>query len=175
MLQIGSVKRQPNPRERDGEDGSPHANVGARCTRIGRPDGVDLLVPNSLLLEHSVVNWTLSDQSIRTSVTVGVEYGSPSRRVAETLEAAIRSHSRVLVARGVNVLFEDFGGNALVFTAHFWTEIQSPMELATIRSEIRHTIEERFLATGIAIASPERRVDLAVSRPLDVRLVGPEP
>ena len=40
--------------------------VGNRSTRIRRTDGVHLLVPNSQLLERTVVNWTLVDQSIRS-------------------------------------------------------------------------------------------------------------
>ena len=58
-------------------------SVGNRSTRIRRTDGVHLLVPNSQLLERTVVNWTLVDRDIRTSVRVGVAYGSPVRRVQE--------------------------------------------------------------------------------------------
>ncbi|NIO42657.1 MAG: mechanosensitive ion channel, partial [Burkholderiales bacterium] len=53
--------------------------IGNRSTRIRRVDGVHLLVPNSLLLEQTVVNWTLVDKEIRTVVRVGVTYGSPVR------------------------------------------------------------------------------------------------
>ena len=40
-------------------------DVGARCTRMRRDDGVDLMVPNSRLLENTVINWTLADPRIR--------------------------------------------------------------------------------------------------------------
>ncbi|MDH3434136.1 MAG: mechanosensitive ion channel, partial [Gammaproteobacteria bacterium] len=35
--------------------------IGNRSTRVRRTDGVHLLVPNSQLLERTVVNWTLVD------------------------------------------------------------------------------------------------------------------
>ena len=41
--------------------------VGNRSTRIRRTDGVHLLVPNSQLLERTVVNWTLA--TIRSFLT----------------------------------------------------------------------------------------------------------
>jgi hypothetical protein len=40
-------------------------NLGTRCSRVRKFDGVDVLVPNSYLLEKNVVNWTLSDSHHR--------------------------------------------------------------------------------------------------------------
>ena len=45
-----------------------------------------MLVPNSKLLENTVVNWTLSDKQFRVSITVGVAYGSDIELVRRTLE-----------------------------------------------------------------------------------------
>ena len=42
--------------------------IGGRCSRIRRTDGIDMLVPNSQLLENTVVNWMLVDRNVRTSV-----------------------------------------------------------------------------------------------------------
>ena len=63
--------------------------VGNRSTRIRRSDGVHMLVPNSQLLERTVVNWTLVDEEIRTTVRVGVAYGSPVQKVAELIRKAV--------------------------------------------------------------------------------------
>jgi len=45
--------------------------IGGRCSQIRRYDGIDILVPNSSLLEKDVVNWTLSDKLLRMKVSVG--------------------------------------------------------------------------------------------------------
>ena len=68
--------------------------IGNRSTRIRRVDGVHLLVPNSSLLERNVINWTLVDRAIRSTVRVGVAYGSPVRKVAELIDQAVREHCR---------------------------------------------------------------------------------
>ena len=47
-------------------------SIDTRSTRIRRPDGVHMLIPNSALLENTVVNWTLIDYLTRTVVRVGV-------------------------------------------------------------------------------------------------------
>ena len=60
--------------------------INTRSTRIRRTDGVHLLVPNSQLLENTVVNWTLLDRMLRCVVRVGVAYGSDVDKVKEILE-----------------------------------------------------------------------------------------
>ena len=146
--------------------------IGNRSTRIRRVDGVHLLVPNSQMLERVVVNWTLIDQNIRTTVRVGVAYGSPPRRVAELLEQAIRSQIDVLSDPAPRVIFEDFGDNALIFDSIFWCKVGGERELRQIRSNIRFKISELFAAEHITIAFPQRDVHLDNLSPLQIKLVG---
>lgn len=146
-------------------------DVGARCTRIRRADGVDLLVPNSRLLETTVVNWTLSDPRVRTSVAVGVSYGSRTDVVAEVLERCARTHPSVLPGEPVDVFFEDFAADALSFEVHFWTEVGA-IELRRVRSDIRFAVEAGCREAGIEIAFPQRDVHLRATEPFPVRLLG---
>ena len=64
--------------EIDGTSGTVQ-EINTRSTKIHRVDGVHMLVPNSKLLEETVVNWTLVNRLIRTTVRVGVAYGSQLR------------------------------------------------------------------------------------------------
>ena len=144
--------------------------VGNRSTRIRRIDGVHVLVPNSQLLERVVVNWTLRDRKFRSSVRVGVEYGSPVRRVEQLMHKTAVSHKNILSEPAPVVVFEDFGDNSLVFDLFFWCEMTPGTELRLIRSDIRFMIEELFRENGIIIAFPQRDVHLDVSGPIDVRM-----
>ena len=130
-----------------------------------------ILVPNSQLLEQKVVNWTLVDRDIRNTVRVGVAYGSPVRRVAELIRQAIDEHESCKTEPPPVVIFEDFGDNALIFDAYFWSEVFSEKELRLIRSELRFRIEELFNEAGIVIAFPQRDVHLDSARPIEVRLL----
>jgi len=134
--------------------------INTRSTRIRRVDGVHLLIPNSQLLENTVVNWTLVDHTTRASVRVGVAYGSPARRVAELLEQAAVEHPQVLADPKPVVFFEDFGDNALIFDLFFWVLADSEKNLRRIRSDIRFHVDEQFAAAGIVIAFPQRDVHL---------------
>ncbi len=149
--------------------------IGTRSTRIRRIDGVHLLVPNSQLLERTVVNWTLVDKEIRTTVRVGVEYGSPIHRVAELILEAVNAQPETRSEPAASVVFEDFGDSALVFDAYFWCEVGGEKLLRDIRSDIRFRITDLFNKDGIVIAFPQRDVHLDSPGPVEVRLIDAEP
>ena len=145
--------------------------VGTRSTRIRRSDGVHMLVPNSLLLERTVVNWTLVDEEIRTSVRVGVAYGSLAKKVAELILQAVADQVESKAEPAPSVVFEDFGDNALIFDAFFWCDVGGEKALREIRSAIRFRISELFEKNDIVIAFPQRDVHLDAGGPLEIRLL----
>jgi len=145
--------------------------IGNRSTRIRRIDGVHMLVPNSLLLEQTVINWTLIDQQIRSTIRVGVAYGSPVRRVAELIGQAMAEQKEIKPEPAPIVVFEDFGDNALIFDAYFWCDVAGERELRSIRSDVRFRITDLFAENDIVIAFPQRDVHLDAQMPLPVRVV----
>ncbi|MEJ2138647.1 MAG: mechanosensitive ion channel [Gammaproteobacteria bacterium] len=145
--------------------------INTRSTRIRRVDGVHLLIPNSHLLENTVVNWTLVDRLTRGHVRVGVAYGSPVRLVAQLIEQAVKEDAHVLETPAVMVIFDDFGDSALIFDVYFWIEASGEKDLRVIRSDIRFRIDELFREHNVTISFPQRDVHLTSLTPVQVALV----
>ncbi len=145
-------------------------HIGARSTRVRTGANLEILVPNSKFLENNVTNWTLSDTRTRTSVSVGVAYGSPVAEVIGRLKQVIREQDNVLLTPEPIVLFEDFGDSSLSFEVHFWVQMKRIMDGSKVRSSVRAAIDEDFRRSGIVIAFPQRDVHIDMSSPLEVRL-----
>jgi small-conductance mechanosensitive channel len=141
--------------------------INNRSTRIRRVDGVHMLVPNSTLLESTVTNWTLVDDRIRGTVTVGVEYGSPVKLVHDVMEEVCNTHEAILDDPAPRVFFDDFGDNALMFEASFWVRAGSELAVRGVRSDLRFAIEAAFREHGIVVAFPQRDVHLDGTLVLD--------
>lgn len=151
------------------------AEVGARCTRIRRVDGVEILVPNSILLESIIINRTLSDKKYRSILPVGVVYGSPIERVADILRDISYNHKSILSEPKPEVFFVEFGDSALMFELYFWVEVDQIIELRRIQSEVRFAIDKKFREENIVIAFPQRDLHIDTSTgPLDIRLIPPD-
>ena len=119
-----------------------------------------MLMPNSALLENTVVNWTLIDKQTRTVVRVGVAYGSPVKLVADLILQAALEQDCLLKEPQPRVFFEDFGDNALIFDLYFWVHAEAERNLREVRSDIRFRISELFDENEIVIAFPQRDVHL---------------
>ncbi|RBP51663.1 mechanosensitive ion channel family protein [Arenicella xantha] len=144
--------------------------VGTRSTRVHRVDGVHLLVPNSKLLENTVTNWTLVDQFIRTTVRVGVAYGSDPDQVSRLFREAVVAQPEVQQLPKPEIVFEDFGDNALIFEALMWCDVLGPKPLRQVRSEIRYRMSRLFTENNIVIAFPQRDIHLYTDSPLKVTM-----
>jgi small-conductance mechanosensitive channel len=145
--------------------------IGNRSTRIRRTDGVHLLIPNSQMLERVVVNWTLIDDMIRTSLRVGVAYGSPVRLVADLILQAVTEQAEVQAEPEPSVVLDDFGDNAIVFDTYLWCEVNGERALRQVRSAIRFRIAELFDENGIVISFPQRDVHLDSLSPLQIQML----
>ena len=133
--------------------------IKTRSTHIRRLDGVYVVVPNSHLLENEVTNWTLTNRVVRTSVIVGVAYGSNVELVTRLLEQAADEHDSILDDPERTVLFDDFGDSALIFELMVWMKVVSGARgLRAVRSDLRYRIESLFREHDVVISFPQRDV-----------------
>jgi small-conductance mechanosensitive channel len=113
---------------------------------------------NSYLLENTVTNWTLTDPTVRTSVLVGVAYGSDVQLVAQLLEQAADENPYVLTTSPKSVVFENFGDSALIFELLVWINFQADRPLRLVRSDLRFAIDRLFRENGVVISFPQRDI-----------------
>ncbi|MBK7744416.1 MAG: mechanosensitive ion channel [Betaproteobacteria bacterium] len=165
-IQIGDIV------DVDGINGTV-TTVDLRSTTVRSFEGLETMVPNSMLLENKVTNWTLSDRKVRRTVKVGVAYGTPMRDAAELLEACARRHGNVLGDPAPYVIFEDFADSAQLLVLHFWVELGPKVSGTQVASDLRFMIEKQFAEAGISIAYPQRDLHLYTARPLQVEVVEP--
>jgi len=131
--------------------------IGARCTRVQTFENIDILVPNSVFLEKSIVNRSKADKLYRARVAVGVAYGSDTRAVEKLLNEVARSHPLVLSDPEPFVLFQAFGASTLDFELFVWLKLD---DVGKVPSELRHRIGESFASQGIEIAFNQLDVHL---------------
>jgi small-conductance mechanosensitive channel len=142
-------------------------SINTRFTRLRRIDGVHMMIPNSQLLENTVINWTIVDRTLRSSVRVGVQYGSDVQTVKRLLDEILANNPDILEDPAPAVVFEDFGDSALIFDAFFWIELTADRSLRGVRSALRFEIDRVFKENDIVIAFPQRDIHVDGSLKLE--------
>lgn len=142
--------------------------LGIRATIARGLNEEDLIIPNSLLVQATVKNYTLRDALYRIDAPVGVAYGSDMREVRDVLETMVegiewRSHQQEPV-----VFMKEFGSSAVNFQVSVFTE--NPWNLRKQRSELNEAIWWALKDAGITIAFPQ--LDLHLDPQISRALVG---
>jgi potassium efflux system protein len=142
--------------------------IQIRATTIRNWDRKELLVPNKNFITQELLNWSLSDQTTRILIRVGIAYGSDVQRAMLIMEEVAAEHERVMEDPAPFVVFEEFGDNALLLSLRCY--IDDLDYRLRITSELNETINARMNEAGIEIAFPQRDVHLDTRKPLDIRI-----
>lgn len=126
-------------------------SIGLRSSTIRDVKGMETLIPNSSFLERYLTNWTYSSRLGRFSLRVGVPYGIAAQQVAELLSALALQHPTVLKQPPPQVLLDEFGSQARIFTMNYWLEIAPEIDPNGIASELRFAIEQKFTEGGLKV------------------------
>jgi small-conductance mechanosensitive channel len=144
--------------------------IGLRASVLQLWDGTETLIPNSSLLENNVSNWTYTNRKVRFTITVGVAYGSDTRRVVQLLGDVAERHGVVEKDPAPQVLFTDFGESTLTFELRYWVDVIKG-NAAAVGSDLRQMISGSFVEHGVVIAFPQRDLRLTAVNPIPVTVV----
>ena len=145
--------------------------IGMRSTVLSSIGNRHYIIPNSKLLQNEIHNWTLKDHILRTSVTVGVAYGSPVDEVEKILHESAKNIEVSLKNKEILVIFESFGDSALIFEIYFYFIVKDHFSLRKAQSELRKEIDKNFRKHDIVISFPQRDLHLKFEKPTDINLL----
>jgi small-conductance mechanosensitive channel len=130
------------------------AEMGIRSSIAHTRDGEDLVIPNSVLIQTTVTNYTLRDLAFRVRAQVGVTYGSDMREVRSTLEKVADAVSRKWgVTEPPQVVMTGFGDSSVNWEVAVW--MHDPWELRPALSDLHETIWWALQDKRIVIAFPQ--------------------
>lgn len=130
--------------------------IRSRATTITDWDRKELIVPNKEFITGQLVNWTLTDSTIRLSVKIGIAYGSDTALTTRLLLEAAANHPLVLRDPEPTATFTGFGASALDFELHVF--LPRLDHLAGVRHHLNMAIDEAFRAAGIEMAFPQQDI-----------------
>jgi potassium-dependent mechanosensitive channel len=128
--------------------------IRMRATTITDWDRKELIIPNKTFITSDVINWTLSDTTLRLRIPVGVGYGEDIDLAERVLIEVAAGNKNVMSEPKPHVLFNGFGDSTLNFELRcFLPHIE---HMISVRHDLHMRITKRFRQEGIEIAFPQR-------------------
>jgi potassium efflux system protein len=131
-------------------------SINLRTTVVMTNDRIAVVVPNSKLVNQTLVNWSYADRRARVSIPIGVSYDSDVELVTRTLLRAAEGVKFIIDDPPPSVQFLGFGDSSLDFRLLVWTA--NPRRHPQIKSDINYRIRKLFLEEGIDIPSPQHEI-----------------
>jgi small-conductance mechanosensitive channel len=123
-------------------------------TRIRTIKNVDIAIPNAMVLNSHIINYSSSAKEhgliLHTSVTIG--YDAPWRKVHELLIAAAHATKDLLEEPKPFVFQTSLDDFYASYQVNAFTD--KPNEMARIYSDLHQNIQDKFYEAGVEIMSP---------------------
>lgn len=110
-----------------------------------------MIIPNSKVLESSVMNLTLNDTVNRTEVTIGVACGSDMDKVAGLIKKTLAGDSHILKTPPFRIVYTDVESSGIEVTVIFFIDIDKDFE-SDVKSEVRMNLTEAFIQNGVKLS-----------------------
>jgi len=134
------------------------SEMGIRSTVVRTLDEEEVIVPNSLLVQNTVKNFTLHDNIHRLRARVGVVYGSDMKLVQKTLEEMAQALDWRDRSRAPRIHLLEFGDSSVLWEVSIW--IRNPWLKQRLSSRLHEAIWWALKDKGITIAFPQLDVHL---------------
>ena len=142
--------------------------IQIRATTIRNWERQELLVPNKEFITSRLLNWSLSDQTTRVKIPVGIAYGSDVNSAMTLMNEAAQENEEVLDDPAPSIIFQAFGDNTQNLELRcFVAELDDRVPTITA---LHQAINDKFNQAGIVIAFPQRDLHLDTTQPLDLRI-----
>ena len=132
--------------------------INLRTTSVITREDTFIILPNSVITNNNLINWTYSSISSRFEIKVGVDYSSDVKLVMELMEKTVKEQQGVLTQPAPTVRFQEYGDSSLIFSVFFWCD--EVFRVESIKSQIRVRLYEYFKENNVEIPFPQRVVHM---------------
>lgn len=136
-------------------------NIGLRSTRVRTFANALVSIPNSVLANESITNWSRMGKR-RITFKLGVTYSSTRTQMQEAtgkIKEMLKKHPEVH-PETILTYFTDFGESALEIFIYFFTKTTVWEEYLKVRQDINLKIMEILEQMGMQVAFPSRSLYL---------------
>ncbi len=132
--------------------------IGLRTSKGLTTDDISIIIPNSLITTNKVINWSHQTKKTRFRIDVGVSYGSDVELVIKILQESAFEHPDNTKKELTEARLVNFGNSSLDFQILFYSK--NIFSSNRVKSDIRRTINRKFIENKITIPFPQIDVHL---------------
>jgi small-conductance mechanosensitive channel len=142
--------------------------IGLRTTRIRTRDNRMVIVPNSIVGQNQVINYSYPDPRYRIQTHVGIAYGTDIELARRLIVETVRQIEGVLQDKPVDALYHEMGDSAMTFRVRWW--IESYADTRRVIDRVNTALQQTLDDAGIEMPYPTEAVYVQILPEMAERL-----
>ena len=126
------------------------------CTRLKTPDNKVVIIPNSAIMDDSIVNYSTKEMR-RVDLKIGVSYDAYLPDVKALLTKIVESNERVLHTEGYRIAVLELADSSVNFVVRVWAKTP---EYWDVHFELTESIKLALDENNITIPFPQMDIHL---------------
>ncbi len=137
-------------------------HVSLRSTELEDPQGQIYIIPNKLIFENPIKNYTKSGKR-RVDLKGGISYGDNLRKVKEVTLNAVETLEIIDREKEIEFYFTEFGSSSINYVVRFWLKYSTSQgAYLEASSQSIIAIKEAYDQNDITIPFPIRTLDFGI-------------
>ncbi|MEN8178249.1 MAG: mechanosensitive ion channel domain-containing protein [Pseudomonadota bacterium] len=133
------------------------SQIGMRSVTVTTWDNQDVIIPNSDLVSSAFINWTRSNNVVRTVLFIGIHYQADPHQAQKVIEEAVTMNPAVSLTPTPKIWLSDFGPSSVDFRVHYYMDVKQFSRLE-VKSQVLFAIWDALRDAGIDIPYPQQDV-----------------
>ena len=138
-------------------------NIGARCVSICTDKNINILIPNSNILQNMIINWTLDDTILRTSILFRIAFDCDIKEIDKIILDAVKSHKYILNEPAPRALVKEFCSDHYEFEVEYWVDLNSNTKVRYVIDDINRSLLPFIQDRKIIIV--DKHVNFVIEQP----------
>lgn len=119
--------------------------IGIRSSTLLTEEGAEVIIPNGDVLAHNIVNWTLSNNHVRMSLSFTVDRQHAEAVQPDAIKEIVRGNAHVFAGRQPDVLINILNSKSIEIKVLFWGNdiTKTTLTSAEVRAAIYRYLDKQ--------------------------------
>ncbi len=128
--------------------------IGLRATTIRTPDNLIFVIPNAVIMQRDIINYTASGEHIRLRIPIGISYDSDTELAKQLILKVAANIEGIETDPAPIVILRSFNDSAVGLEARVW--VAEARNRRNIQDQMTENVKRAFETNGIEIPFPKR-------------------
>lgn len=127
------------------------SKISSRCVSLKTDEGIDVLIPNSCILQETLINWTHENNFIRNSIYFAALNNKNISFIENAIKDSMNNIKEILLTPPYEIFLIETNQSKYVFEIGFWSKHPGMLNLKNLKDKIFKELDQNCRNNEISV------------------------